>query len=99
METILPTDPITFNNSNIIFSASQGQALPNGLKNPDINQTYDVVEAYQTYDSIATDALINSGLCVTSGYGTKNRLEQKSALSGVLAPIRMTLSMIKNGFI
>jgi hypothetical protein len=99
LEAALPNDPTTFNQSQVLFSASQGQNLANGKKNPVINQTYDIVKAYQTYDSIAADALVNSGICLTSNYGAQNRLQQSLDLSGVIAPIGATISLIKAGVV
>jgi hypothetical protein len=97
LEATMPNDPITFVDSNLIFSASQGQSLPNGLYNPVINKKFDVTGAYQMYDSMATDAVINSGLCITNLRGGKVRIEQLLMLSGILTPIGTSLSMIKNG--
>jgi hypothetical protein len=57
------------------------------------------VKAYQTYDSIAADALVNSGICLTSNYGAQNRLQQSLDLSGVIAPIGATISLIKAGVV
>jgi hypothetical protein len=99
LEATLPNDPVTFNQSQVLFSASQGQPLANGKNNPIVDQTYDVVYAAQTYDSIATDALVNSGICLTNNYGTQNRLTQSQDLSGVIAPIGSTISLIQAGIV
>lgn len=97
LEANLPDDPITFNNSQLMFSASQGQLLPNGNKNSIIDKVYDVSVAYQMYDSISTDSVINSGLCITQKRGGKVRIQQSQDLSGILAPLGVTLSLIKLG--
>lgn len=97
LEANIPNDPITFNQSALVFSAAQGQPLPNGLNNPSIDKTFDVTGAFQMYDSIATDALVNSGICITQNRGTEVRIKQSTSLSGILTPIGTSLSMIKNG--
>lgn len=96
IEEIPPDDGNTFTSSTMIFSASQGQELPNGLKNPDINTTYGVKKQYQRYDSIATSSIVNSGTCITSKRGVKNKLMQKE-MSGVLTSLGTTLSMVNAG--
>jgi hypothetical protein len=96
IEEIPPDDGITFPLSNLMFSASQGQLLPNGSYNPNIVKKYAVKSQYQTYDSIATDALINSGFCLTSRRGTNIYLSQDT-MSGKLVPLGTSLSMIING--
>jgi hypothetical protein len=93
IEALPPDDGSTYLNDTMIFSAARGQRLPNGQSNPIIDLTFDVAEQFQMYDSIATDALINSGLCITSGRGTRVRLDF-SLLSGVLTTQGKPLSMI-----
>lgn len=99
LEATLPDDPMTFSKTSIIFSASQGQPLPNGKNNPIIDKVYDVTGIYQLYDSIATDAIINSGKCITNFRGQQVRLQQSIDLSGLLASLGTSLTMIKNGLI
>ena len=98
MEAIPPADGMTFPNSTMMFSASQGQLLPNGLSNPDIVKSYYVKDIFQIYDSVATDAYINSGKCITSGRGTSVWLTQPE-LSGALVPEGTPLSFIAKGLI
>jgi hypothetical protein len=98
IEKIPPNDSLTFTNSSALFSASQGQALPNGLKNPLIVKQFDVSGQYQFYDSIATDALINSGTCITNNRGSISRINT-GELTGVLTPENTTISMILAGFV
>lgn len=98
LEAIPPGDGMTFPNSTIMFSASQGQDLPNGLSNPNIIKSYYVQDIFQIYDSVATDAYINSGYCITSGRGTSVRLSQPE-LSGALVPNGTPLAFIVNGLI
>jgi|GEM_PF-6428562 len=98
-ETIeqLPTDDgNTYLNSNLIFSASQGQLLPNGTNNPNVNKTYAVINEFQMYDSLSTDALLNSGVCLTTRTGPKNIISQKT-MSGALAPASSSLNLINQG--
>ena len=96
MESIAPGDGNTFSNSTMIFSASQGQALPNGLANPKILKTYTVQNIFQTYDSVATVSSLNSGICITSGRGTSVSLNQ-SQMSGALVPVGTPLSLVIQG--
>lgn len=96
MESIPPGDGNTFEGSTIMFSACQGQKLPNGTANPIIVKTYSVQDIFQMYDSITTDAIINSGHCITSGRGIMVELSQGN-LSGVLAPRGTPLSLVVRG--
>jgi hypothetical protein len=98
IEAIAPGDGNTFTNSTMLFSASQGQELPNGIYNPNISKQYSVQAIFQMYDSTTTDALINSGLCITSGRGPKVVLSQ-SELSGALAARGTPISFIANGLV
>jgi hypothetical protein len=98
IEEIPPDDGNTFTNSTMLFSASQGQSLPNGRQNPNIVKRYGVKEQYQLYDSLATDAIVNSGKCVTSRRGRSILLVQ-SEMSGALAPVGSTLSTIQQGLV
>jgi hypothetical protein len=99
LEATLPNDPVTFNQSQILFSASQGQPLSNGKNNSIIDMTYDVMKSYGMLDSVATDCLINSGICLTTNYGVQNRLTQSQDLSGVIAPVGSTISLIQAGIV
>jgi len=65
LESIPPSDGNTYTPSNILFSASQGQTLANGLKNPNIIKQYYVHDIFQLYDSVSTDALLNPNQCLT----------------------------------
>jgi hypothetical protein len=98
IEEMPPDDGSTFTVSNIIYSASQGQLLPNGSRNPNIDKTFGTLEIYQMYDSIATDALVNSGKCLTSFRGPSIYLRQ-SEMSGALVPLGTSLSMIGVGLV
>lgn len=95
IEVIPPDDGDTFLNSTMLFSAARGQRLANGKNNPLINITFDVNDQFQMYDSIATDAMINSGICITSGRGGAVRLDY-NLLSGVLTTQGKTIGMIYN---
>jgi hypothetical protein len=99
LETIPPGDGDTFSNSTMIFSACQGQKLPNGLANPIINKTYTVQNIFQLYDSTTTDALINSGKCITSGRGEAVQLSQNGNLSGALVPRGTALGLVLKGLV
>lgn len=99
MEALAPGDGMTFPNSSMIFSASQGQALPNGTANPYIMKQYTVQSIFQMYDSVATDAVLNSGTCITSGHGTSVTLDQASTLSGALVPQGSPLSLVIQGLV
>ena len=96
MEDIPPDDGQTFLLSNLMFSAAQGQPLPNGSFNPNIIKQYGVKAQYQMYDSVATDALINSGVCMTTKRGTKTILSQED-MSGIMAPMSSSLTSAING--
>jgi hypothetical protein len=98
MEEIPPDDGQTFIVSSLLFSAAQGQQLPNGLFNPNIIKQYGVRGQYQMYDSISTDAIVNSGKCLTSRKGLQNILSQDK-MSGALVPLGTTLSMIQMGLV
>lgn len=97
LEDLPPDDGNTFLNSTMLISASQGQDLSNGTKNPDCRKVYTVRNQYQLYDSVATDALINYGYFITSGYGFQTQLKQPE--SGVIVPRGTTLTEIKNELI
>jgi hypothetical protein len=79
-----------------MFSAAQGQLLPNGNNNPNIIKVYTVADGYQTYDSLSTDALINSGICLTSRRGTQVQLIQTN-MSSAVVPQGTTLTLILDG--
>jgi len=96
LEAIPPGDGNTFTASTVMFSAAQGQGLPNGESNPNIVKSYYIQDIFQIYDSVATDAYINSGYCITSGRGTRVRLSQAD-LSGALVPEGTPLSFIAKG--
>jgi hypothetical protein len=97
LETLPPDDGNTFLNSTPLISAAQGQKLPNGQQNPDNRKIYTVRAQFQMYDSIATDAIINSGYFLTSGHGTQTYLKQPD--SGVLVPAGTTLTEIEMGLV
>lgn len=97
LEDLPPDDGNTFLNSSLLISASQGQKLPNGRYNPNTRKLYVVQSQYQTYDSIATDALINYKYFITSGYGFETSLEQPT--EGKLVPLGTTLTDILSGLI
>lgn len=97
IESVPPGDGETFTNSTMMFSASQGQDLPNGLANPIVMKRYSVQSIFQLYDSTATDAIINSGYCITSGRGQSVQLSQDSNLSGALVPRGTPLSFVLRG--
>jgi hypothetical protein len=92
LEEIPPDDGNTFLNSTILISASQGQKLPNGKTNPDFKKLYVTQNQFQTYDSVATDALINFKYFLTSGYGHVTHLTQPE--TGVLVPVGTTITDI-----
>lgn len=98
IESIPPGDGNTFDASTMLFSASQGQLLPNGNKNPNISKEYYVQDIFQIYDSVATDSLINSGKCITSGRGTSVTLSQ-GRMSGALVALGTPLTFISKGLI
>lgn len=98
MESIPPGDGNTFSSSTVLFSASQGQGLPNGLSNPDVSKSYYVQDIFQAYDSVATDALINSGICITDNRGFQVALSQNE-LSGALVPVGTPLGLIVGGLV
>jgi hypothetical protein len=81
----------------MMFSACQGQSLPNGLANPIITKRYAVQNIFQTYDSVATDSTLNPQ-ALTSGRGTKVELNQ-SQLSGALVPRGTPLTLIIRGLV
>lgn len=99
MESIPPGDGETFSNSTMMFSACQGQTLPNGLANPVINKKYGVQNIFQFYDSVTTDALINSSKCLTSGRGVSVELAQNSSLSGALVARGTPLTLVIKGLV
>ncbi len=99
LESVPPGDGNTFTNSTMLFSACQGQMLPNGTANPIIEKKYSVQNIFQFYDSVATDALINSGRCLTSGRGNYVELSQKTSLSGALVPRGSSLSLVLQGLV
>jgi hypothetical protein len=98
IENIPGGDGDTFTDSTLTFSAAQGQALPNGAANPNIVKSYYVQNIFQMYDSVATDAYINSGQCITSGVGTSVFLTQLE-MSGALVPLGTSLALIKQGLV
>jgi hypothetical protein len=97
LEEIPPADGNTFTNSTMLISAAQGQKLPNGRYNPNFKKVYAVREQYQMYDSVATDAFINSGLFMTSKRGTLTHLSQPE--SGYTVPQGTTLTEIVNDLV
>jgi hypothetical protein len=97
LEEIPPSDGNTFTNSTMLISAAQGQLLPNGNRNPNTRKIYAVRDQYQMYDSVATDALINSGYFLTQKRGTVTQLTQPE--SGYTVPKGTTLTEIKNELI
>lgn len=97
LEDMPPDDGNTFVNNSLLISASQGQKLPNGRYNPNTRKFYTVRAQYQTYDSIATDALINYQYFVTSGFGFQTSLEQPT--EGRLVPLGTTLTDILSGLV
>jgi hypothetical protein len=97
LEDLPPDDGNTFLNSSLLISAAQGQKLPNGRFNPNTKKLYVVKSQYQTYDSIATDALINYKYFITSGYGFQTSLEQPN--EGKLVPLGSTLTDILSGLV
>lgn len=96
IEAIPPDDGNTFTDSTMIFSAAQGQTLANGNKNPNIRKIYDVAAQYQMYDSIATDAILNSGVCITSGRGTVVRITP-ALMQSLVVPAETSLSLAVHG--
>ena len=98
IESIPPGDGKTFTTDTMLFSAAQGQLLPNGQTNPNILRQYYVQDIFQTYDSVATDAMINSGQCITSGRGTSVMLSQDQ-MSGALAPQGTPLTFVSLGLV
>ena len=98
MESIAPGDGQTFTNSTMLFSASQGQPLPNGIANPDISKRYYVQDIFQMYDSVTTDSMLNNGRCLTSGRGTSVLLTQNN-MSGALVPRGSCLSLVLQGLV
>lgn len=98
IESIPPGDGNTFDLSSVMFSACQGQPLPNGLANPILIKTYGVQDIFQLYDSVTTDAWINSGFCITSGRGTRVELSQLN-LSGALVPRGSPLTFVIQGLV
>ncbi len=97
LEEVPPDDGSTYTNSTMLISASQGQRLPNGKFNPETKKVYQVAAQYQTYDSIATDAIINSGTFLTSKYGFQTELTQPT--KGYLVPRGTTIKDIENGLV
>jgi hypothetical protein len=98
LETLPPDDGNTFTTSSLMFSAAQGQLLPNGQSNPNISKTYAVVDQFQTYDSLSTDALLNSGACITSRRGQVVTITP-TLLSGAIAPQGTPISLITRGLV
>ena len=98
LEVLPPDDGSTFTSSSMIFSASQGQELPNGTSNPNIAKTYGSRYQFQTYDSMATDAFINSGKCITSRRGTENVLSRNN-LKTTLTTMGTPISLINKGLL
>ena len=98
IEIMPPDDGLTFTNSAMIFSASRGQPLPNGLKNPDISKQYGISNQFQMYDSVSTDAIINSGKCITSGRGTRVTL-QEDLLNSAFATEGLPICLVSKNLI
>lgn len=99
IESIPPADGETFTNNTLIFSASQGQSLANGLSNPIVDKKFSVVNIFQLYDSASTDAMVNKSFCIGSGRGTTVDMRQSVNLSGVLVPRGTPLGLIAQGLI
>lgn len=95
LESLPPDDGNTYLNDQILISASQGQKLPNGKNNPNFKKLYVIQNQYQMYDSIATDAIINSKYFITSKFGFETKLDQPE--SGILTTKDTPLSNIKAG--
>jgi hypothetical protein len=95
IESIPIQDSMTYTNSNCIFSAAQGQLLPGGNKNANIDIKFGVQNVFQMYDTVATDAVLNQQ-AITENIGPVNILST-GIMTGNIFPDGTSLSMILAG--
>jgi hypothetical protein len=93
-EQMPPEENNVFLDSYLTFSAAQGQQLASGF-NPVENVTYEVKAQYGFIDSVATNAIYNTGKCIFSGWADKTILNSGD-LSGILTSEGNSLTMAVN---
>jgi hypothetical protein len=99
-EQLPPEDGFIFPTDNLIFSASQGQAILTGATsgtkfNPVENVTYQAILNYAFLDSTATNSLYNSGKCIFP-FTEGSNIINSGNLTGVLVQERTPLAVYIN---
>ena len=94
-EQMPPDDGNVFMNSYLTFSAAQGQAIGATGVNLNENVSYQVTCQYGFIDSVATNAVYNTGACVFTGDSTSQILDS-GYLSGILTSQGNSLTMALN---